>query len=256
MTASLPGGSVPFPNPEEDHHKKILAGLLANMNKTLHATLNQTSHQIRGHRGLEDGWTHEQIQTVIYIALAFFIVLCVAVISSLYMRSLSEKRRSAAAIKSLLDLMAENRSLQSVYTMDGLCATSVQSMAARPTPQIPEDLPAPLWADYPPVQSSFESRIHLEPLEDSNPHLPSPHLSAPVLPPISKRPRPVATKVEGPPSPTSLAAISNNLNNLRAQREALKVASAASFPASADLDPIHLELPKDDDASTFEAASD
>ena len=42
------------------------------------------------------------------------------------MRSLSEKKRSAAAIKSLLDLMAENRSLQSVYTMDGLYATSNQ----------------------------------------------------------------------------------------------------------------------------------
>ena len=40
------------------------------------------------------------------------------------MRSISEKKRSAAAIKSLLDLMAENRSLQSVYTMDGLYATS------------------------------------------------------------------------------------------------------------------------------------
>ena len=42
------------------------------------------------------------------------------------MRSISEKKRSAAAIKSLLDLMAENRSLQSVYTMDGLYATSNQ----------------------------------------------------------------------------------------------------------------------------------
>ena len=40
------------------------------------------------------------------------------------MRSISEKKRSAAAIKSLLDLMAENRSLQSVYTMDGLYSSS------------------------------------------------------------------------------------------------------------------------------------
>ena len=48
------------------------------------------------------------------------------IFSAIYMRSISEKKRSAAAIKSLLDLMAENRSLQSVYTMDGLYATSNQ----------------------------------------------------------------------------------------------------------------------------------
>ena len=53
------------------------------------------------------------------------------------MRSISEKKRSAAAIKSLLDLMAENRSLQSVYTMDGLYATSNQY---EPPPERPNKI--------------------------------------------------------------------------------------------------------------------
>ena len=51
--------------------------------------------------------------------------------------------------------------------------------------------------------------------------MPSPHLSAPVLPPICKRPRPVSQKnVEALPNSSSVAAITHNLT----------MQSAASFP--------------------------
>ena len=81
----------------------------------------------------------------------------------------------------------------------------------------------------------YEGRIKLDPIEEvaEQPKLPSPHMSAPILPPI--RPRPVAFKIEGQPTPNTLAAITNNLKNLK---------SAASFPDES-FEPIHLELPKD-----------
>ena len=59
------------------------------------------------------------------------------VISAIYMRSISEKRRSAAAIKSLLDMMAENRgsaSPSSVYTMQGVYQSSYVNQAEEEIP--------------------------------------------------------------------------------------------------------------------------
>ena len=107
--------------------------MLANLNKTWHESLNGTNKaggpQSQASPPLDSAseWTSEQVQTLVYIVLAFIIVTSVSIVSGLYMRSISEKRRSAAAIKSLLDLMAENRSLQSVYTMEGVYATATAS---------------------------------------------------------------------------------------------------------------------------------
>ena len=132
-----------------DHHKKIFHSMLANLNKTWHESLNGSTKaggpQSQASPTLDDSeWTSEQVQTLVYIVLAFIIVTSVSIVSGLYMRSISEKRRSAAAIKSLLDLMAENRSLQSVYTMEGVYATaSSQNEVTNPIEKT-EDLPTVL----------------------------------------------------------------------------------------------------------------
>ena len=70
---------------------------------------------------------------------------------------------------------------------------------------------------------NVEDRLKLDPL-DEQPKLPSPHLSAPVLPPIS-RPRPQnAQKVAILPNSTSVAAITHNLAHINSD--------SASFPRS------------------------
>ena len=77
----------------------------------------------------------------------------------------------------------------------------------------------------------YEGRIKLDPMEEveQQPKLPSPHLSAPVLPRI--RPRPVlALKVEDQPTTNTLAAITHNLNNMKT----FPVTTAASFPDDDD----------------------
>ena len=242
-----------------DHaHKETISSILSTVNKTLHVTLNSTTpHKnanlnLGGHRGrggqLESypGWTHEQIQTLIYICLAFFCIISISIIGFLYMRSMREKRRSAQAIKSLLDMMAENRSIQSVYTMengnhhhhhrhhggrpqhhDGHAGyfpqpleTATTSTAVSEAPPL-EPFPAELRPGVEPVVglAGLEDRIHLPPLSDE-PKMPSPHLSAPPLPPI-KRPRPRPSGVSGSgvstfkpaetPSASELEAISKSL---------------------------------------------
>ena len=100
--------------------------------------------------------------------------------------------------------------------------------------------------DLPPVllkatDSLYEDRIKLDPLQEDGgelqPKLPSPHMSAPILPPIRPRPS-VALKVEGQPNPNSVAAISQNLSSMRF--------SAASFPdETPSFESLKLELPKD-----------
>merc|ERR1712029_226992 len=97
--------------------------------------------------------------------------------------------------------------------------------------------------DLPPVllkatDNLYEDRIKLDPLQEDElqPKLPSPHLSAPILPPIRPRPS-VALKVEGQPNPNSVAAISQNLSSMK---------SAASFPDdNMSFESLKLELPKD-----------
>ncbi len=95
----------------------------------------------------------------------------------------------------------------------------------------PPELPTAtvLKQDTPPSlarSSVLESRIKLDPI-DEQPKMPSPHLSAPVLPPI-KRPRPVSAKVvDGLPNSSKVAAISQNLSTMH-------INSAASFPAIMD----------------------
>ena len=82
----------------------------------------------------------------------------------------------------------------------------------------PEKVPG-LKPDFNP-SAELEDRIKLDPI-DEQPKMPSPHLSAPVLPPICKRPRPVSQKnVETLPNSSSVAAITENLTKH----------SAASFP--------------------------
>ena len=102
-----------------------------------------------------------------------------------------------------------------------------------------------LKPDFNPSQA-LEDRIKLDPI-DEQPKMPSPHLSAPVLPPICKRPRPVSQvsltfcielfvmifdicfdflfqkNVEELPNSSSVAAITQNLTMHT-------VHSAASFP--------------------------
>ena len=67
-----------------------------------------------------------QVNTMVFIGLACLALVVIAIVGTAYLRSISEKRRSAAAIKSLLDMMAENRSINStVYTMEpGVYAAS------------------------------------------------------------------------------------------------------------------------------------
>ena len=52
-----------------------------------------------------------QVNTMVFIGLACLALVVIAIVGTAYLRSISEKRRSAAAIKSLLDMMAENRSI-------------------------------------------------------------------------------------------------------------------------------------------------
>ena len=60
----------------------------------------------------------------------------------------------------------------------------------------------------------YEGRIKLDPIEEvEQSKLPSPHMSAPILPPI--RPRPASFKIKDQPTSNTLAAISHNLTNLR-----------------------------------------
>ena len=104
--------------------------------------------------------------------------------------------------------------------------------------------------DLPPVIQAnasnldiYEGRIKLDPIEEieQQPKLPSPHLSAPVLPRI--RPRPVlALKVEDQPTTNTLAAITHNLNNMKTM-----VTTAASFPDDDDeINPIQLQFKTND----------
>ena len=74
--------------------------------------------------------------------------------------------------------------------------------------------------DLPPVFAKarfddlYEGRIKLDPIEENEQSkLPSPHMSAPILPPI--RPRPASYKIKDQPTSNTLAAISHNLTNLR-----------------------------------------
>ena len=74
--------------------------------------------------------------------------------------------------------------------------------------------------DLPPVFAKarfddlYEGRIKLDPIEEvEQSKLPSPHMSAPILPPI--RPRPASYKIKDQPTSNTLAAISHNLTNLR-----------------------------------------
>ena len=166
------------------------------------------------------------------------------------MRSISEKRRSAAAIKSLLDMMAENRSINSVYTMEGVYQHNAAHFPPDPNPDpdpnptvvklSDEEIPSILKEqDSEPLESLgiLESRIKLDPI-DEQPKMPSPHLSAPILPPISSsvapRPRPSGgQKVEGLPNSTSVAAISQNLSCMT-QNVTEFTDPQASFPSMQD----------------------
>ena len=219
------------------HHKEILKSLIADMNKTFHETLNQTKiHQVD-----PKGWTPEQIHTIIYIGLAFLVIIVTTLIAAAYMRSISEKRRSAAAIKSLLDMMAENRSVNSVYTMEGVYQHHQNQPNSGPDPSgttiklSDEEIPSILKNENG-SQSVLESRIKLDPL-DEQPKMPSPHLSAPILPPIAGRPRPVAQKVDRLPNSSSVAAISQNLTSMQLTTED----SVAYFPPEEDTN----NLPED-----------
>ena len=65
-----------------DHHGHILKTLLAEANKTIHESLNQTRH---AHHDLrkdhqKGSWTDDQIQTVVYVTLGFLVVICVTII--------------------------------------------------------------------------------------------------------------------------------------------------------------------------------
>ena len=248
-------------NAHKEHSKVTIDGILASVNKTLHQATSQGTSlkdvHDRRHPKQYPGWTHEQIQTLIYICLAFLCIISIAIISFLYMRSIREKRRSAQAIKSLLDMMAENRSIQSVYTMENnrgsdQRASSVASGHNTTTVSEPnqsgfgpsvEDFPAQLRPGFEPVVGCLEDRIHLPPMGDQ-PRMPSPHLSAPPLPPIKRpRPRPATSmssfKPTETPSASELEAISKSL------REAeMLCQSAASFPVE-KIHQIHLELPRD-----------
>ena len=85
--------------------------------------------------------------------------------------------------------------------------------------------------------SMLESRIKLDPI-DEEPKLPSPHLSAPPLPPISKRPRPVAQqKINENVDTSSVAAISQTLQRQKS------VNSVASFPPEENEFSLDLKLP-------------
>ena len=61
-----------------EHHKHILKTLLAEANKTFHETLNQTQHDLR--KSQNQGWSDEQVQTMVYIALALLIMICISII--------------------------------------------------------------------------------------------------------------------------------------------------------------------------------
>ena len=66
-----------------DHHGHILKTLLAEANKTIHESLNQTRHA--HHEDLrkdhqKGSWTDDQIQTVVYVTLGFLVIICVCII--------------------------------------------------------------------------------------------------------------------------------------------------------------------------------
>ena len=66
------------------------------------------------------GHRYTQLSNVMYVGLAMMCLLSFGLVGLFYMRSLKDKRRSQAAIRSLLDLMTEsNKESSSSYGMGG-----------------------------------------------------------------------------------------------------------------------------------------
>lgn len=129
---------------------------------------------------------------------------------------IKDKRRSQAAIRNLLDLISENRSMQSVFTTEGTPGLTPSYSGNNNTNIQARDLVDPDCSSssgsgesmnyYDVVgcnrhNAVLEDRIHLPPIEDPKfPKLPSPHQTIPVLPPIR------------PTGPDPMTKSLNNLN--------------------------------------------
>ena len=65
---------------------------------------------------------HTQLSNVMYVGLSMMCLLTLALLALFYMRSLKDKRRSQAAIRSLLDLMTESQRGESQTSPCGIGA--------------------------------------------------------------------------------------------------------------------------------------
>ena len=67
-------------SPANDHEhimNKIIAAT-----KTFHENLNKSRHAAGDfyHKGQNEGWTDEQILTLVYIAIGFLVIVCISII--------------------------------------------------------------------------------------------------------------------------------------------------------------------------------
>ena len=216
--------------------------------------LNQTARthgEILPESSTTPGLNHHQFNTVLYIGLSLFCVVCLGLISALYVRNANEKRRSRQAIRSLLDLVAENNSVNNSHSINGVYTLSeshnfnnIVDPDCSSNSSCESDKTNGFGIYIQSNMAVMESRLKMPPLENTTvTNLPSPHLSAPVLPPIKKameelKPiqqdvgfaslrRPKSTlKVVANPDSSSIRAISHSLSKLHSGL----IESAASFP--------------------------
>ena len=62
-------------------HEHIMNKIFATVNKTFHENLNKTRNAGDFyHKGQNEGWTDEQILTLVYIAIGFLVIICISII--------------------------------------------------------------------------------------------------------------------------------------------------------------------------------
>lgn len=164
----------------------------------------------------------EEIHTIAYISLTLIFVLVIGLISAIYMKYLKDRRNNQAAIRGILDIMAGNDT------------NSVSSVNERNDDIVPTE------SIHIPPETLLQDRIQLPPLAETEVHLPAPHLSAPVLPPIraNRRRQPGVDIRYSIPRPRgqedicspSIADISRSLARMSRFVGNKRPDSAASFP--------------------------
>lgn len=126
---------------------------------------------------------------MIYIGLAFLFVFVIGTISTLFMRMVQRERKREAFYKGFADIMAGTTSSADVdasslsnYASGDLSVADSISYGTNP-----DRIPTPSIRDPQDGSGNTQDKIVLPPLEKGLPQMPSPHMSAPVLPPIKQQ---------------------------------------------------------------------